>query len=608
MQDWSRTVSCRMFSQQRVQRTVFVLLVIVAASGRASERQTPLRTPERGADLLSLQFAVVGPDGSPVTDLRADEVRVRVGGRERDVRALQLIALDPRGQDAAVPDPFGTNAMSRAGRTMVLAIDEDSFRPGLEGPLRQAVDALIAGLGSEDRLALVTMPYGGVRVPFTREHARVASAFSKIVGQAPASETGSELACRTGRTLESLISFLEKIGVRDEPATMLFVSAALAAPRRDAVTALAPGRCELQEHLFARVAAAAGAARTLFYVIRPGDAPDRGASVQRETSIGSDNPLAGIEHLVGVTEGKLLALTGSSGTAMDRVLRETAGYYQASVDSHRNDRTGRSQRLDIRVMRRGVELRMLPEVTFARDSATAQSSPSLRDLMATAREFRALPLRASGFPALASDGQNLRVVVLAEPAEAAVKLASLAAVLFDQDGRVAGQWLATAEELQQVPAAGAMHVAPGPYRLRVAAIDTTGRSGTVDCRIMAEIVSSGTLKLGSLAFGLLRDGRFVPKLLFSNEPLAVAYLEMEGAPAGTRINAGLEIAQTLNGPAIVTVPLAIENAAANRYMATGSVPLGALPAGDYVVRAMVGLEGHPMTRVVRTIRKVPPAR
>ncbi len=39
-------------------------------------------------------------------------------------------------------------------------------------------------------------------------------------------------------------------------------------------------------------------------------------------------------------------------------------------------------------------------------------------------------------------------------------------------------------------------------------------------------------------------------------------------------------------------------------IATGVVPIGTLPPGDYVVRAMIGLEGHAMTRVTRTLRKV----
>jgi hypothetical protein len=148
-----------------------------------------------------------------------------------------------------------------------------------------------------------------------------------------------------------------------------------------------------------------------------------------------------------------------------------------------------------------------------------------------------------------------------------------------------------------------MSVPPGAYRLRVAAIDTTGRSGATDYDVVAEVVRSGPLKLSSLVLGLSRGGSFAPRLQFTTEPLAVAYVELEGAPAGARLSAGLEVAQSPNGPALVTVPLSIENTGENRYAATGAIPLGALPAGDYIVRAMIGLEGHPMTRVVRTIRK-----
>jgi hypothetical protein len=83
---------------------------------------------------------------------------------------------------------------------------------------------------------------------------------------------------------------------------------------------------------------------------------------------------------------------------------------------------------------------------------------------------------------------------------------------------------------------------------------------------------------------------------------------MTGAPAGARVNATLEISQTPNGPAMVSVPLTIESGGADRYVARGAVPLGALPPGDYIVRAMVGLEGHPMTRVTRTLRKAIPAK
>lgn len=587
------------------------VLVTCLAVTHPTGQAVPQKPAERGADLLSLQFAVVMADGTPVADLQAGDVKVRIGSRERPVRSLQLVSLS--GTSAAgsaaieIPPPFGTNASSKAGRTMVLAIDEDSLRAGREAPLRAATDQLIAGLGSGDRVALLSLPFGTVKVAMTNDHSRLRLAMSQTVGQAASSETGSEMACRTRRTLEALAAFLESLGVREDPMTMVLVTSALAAPRRDAVTALAPGMCELSENLFNRVATAAGAAHAQFYLVRPDDGSERASSVQVQSSIGSDNPLAGIEHLAGATEGKLMALAGSSGSAFSRILRETSAYYVATVDPDRNDRTGRPQQLDIRVARKDVELRSQARIAFSADPATAKvAQPSVRDMLTTLKVFRDLPLRAAGFPALASEGQNIRVVTLAEAIDPDVKLASMGAALFNADGKLTAQWVATAEELQRAPVVGAMSAPPGGYRLRVAAIDSSGRSGAADYEVTAEIAQSGPLKLSSLVLGLSRAGGFSPRLQFTTEPLAIAYVELEGAPAGARVSAGLEVSQSMNGPALVTVPLTVESAGNNRYSATGPVPLGALPAGDYVVRAMIGLEGHPMTRVVRTIRKAVP--
>jgi hypothetical protein len=580
---------------------VALLAVIVLAAPPVTGQQP--RPPERGADLLPLTFIAVSDDGRPVTDLRPDEVTVRLGGRVRPVRSLQFIAAEDEGAEP-LPPPFGSNAISHGGRTLALIIDEDSFRPGREAPLREAVDALVAGLNPTDRVTLVTMPYSGTRVPLTTDHSRVRTAMSQLVGQAPASQTGSELACRSRRTLETLANYFDQLGVRQDPMTVMFVTSALAAPRRDAAFALAPGMCELSENVFAQVATAAGAARAQFYIIRPGDVSDGGA-VQRETVRGSDNPLAGMDHLTGVTGGKLLSLTGSSGTAMERVLRETSAYYFVTLDAGEHDRSGRTQQLEVRVARRGVEVRSQPNVTFARpDPILAKyANPSIRDMVNTTIVFRDLPLRALAFPALGTENNEIRVVALAEPVDPQAKLESLAAVLVDQDNRVAGQWVATAEQLAERPVRGAMSVPAGIYRMRVAAIDATGRAGTADYDVTAEILRSGPLRLSSLVLGLSREGGFSPRLQFSNEPAAIGYVELEGPPSGTRVVATLELAKSMNGPSIVVVPLAISGAGGDRYVASGTLPLGAVPPGDYVARAVIGVEGQPVSRVVRTVRK-----
>ena len=566
---------------------------------------------ERGAALLTVDFSVIARDGATVPDLSAKEVSIRVGGRTRAVRSLQLLATAGAApDDTGLPLPFGTNHISDTGRTLALIIDDDSFVTGRETPLREAVEALIKRLSPSDRLSLINMPYGGVKVPFTTDHARVRSALNSIIGQAPPNETGSQLACRTRRTLESLAGYLDaQHGIRETPLTVMFITGGLAAPRRDAPVSMAPGVCELRQDLFREVGEAAGAARAHFYVIQPGDSMSR-PTIQETENIGgsnyrgSDNPIEGIEHLVGVTGGIMLPLTNNADGALGRVVRESAAYYSATIDADQSDLTGRVQQLEVKVSRPAVQLRALPHIAFAQRGPGARSAnPSVREMLSVSTVFRDLPLRTSGYAALEADGTSLRVVTLTEPVDAGVKFASLVAALFDREGKLVSHWTATNEELQRSLVIGAMPAAPGAYRLRVAAIDTAGRSGTADYELEAEVVQTGSLKVSSLILGLSRDGSFSPRLQFSTEPAAIGYLEMYGGAPGTKVSSALEIAATLNGPPLAVAPFAVEAAGPRRYIATGAIPIGALPPGEYIVRALVGIEGQALTRVIRTLRK-----
>ena len=113
--------------------------------------------------------------------------------------------------------------------------------------------------------------------------------------------------------------------------------------------------------------------------------------------------------------------------------------------------------------------------------------------------------------------------------DAGTKLSTLVAALFDRDGKLVSHWSATAQELERFTVVGALPAEPGLYRLRVAAIDSTGRAGTADYEFEAETVRTGPLRLSSIILGLSRDGSFQPRLRFTDEPVAIAYFEMDGA-------------------------------------------------------------------------------
>ena len=104
--------------------------------------------------------------------------------------------------------------------------------------------------------------------------------------------------------------------------------------------------------------------------------------------------------------------------------------------------------------------------------------------------------------------------------------------------------------------------------------------------------------------GVSRGGSTTPLLEFGAEPTAIAYFDIYGGTAGLPLSARVELARDIDGAALVTLPLAFTRADAGRVVASGTLPLGALPAGDYVVRGVVRLESGETGRVVRTLRKV----
>jgi VWFA-related protein len=579
-----------------------------------AQQKPPAPSGERTRGLL-VDFLAVSPEGMPVTDLTAADVTVRINGRVRPIQSLQLMRVAapsaPAGTAPAaapvtpLPPPYGANrhSSSATGRRVVVAMDNDSFRAGSEGPFREAVNGLIAELTPRDQMMLVTMPYGGIKVPFTDDHGRIRTALAGLAGQRAQNESGSDMACRTRRLLESLTGFLDTLAGTESPVTVVFFTAGMAGPRRDALAGMAPGRCELEVRTFQAVATAAAAARAGFYIVHPDDLP-RSNPALGTSPLGSDNPLEGIENLAGVTGAQRLPLLAVGRAALAPLARETSAYYVAEIAPEQSDYNGESRRLNVRVARPDVTVRARPAIAFAAPPPLSpkRTPPTVHQMLLVTEELADLPMRVSGFTMQGQDGK-VKVIAVAESADPSAILTHAALALVDGAGRVVAQ--STARDAAEIPLANAMLVAPGTYRLRVAATDTSGRSGTADTQVVAELTPVGPLTLSSLVLGLSRDGQLTPQLQFGAEPVAIGSFEVYGiAPPDLRVSAVLEVSRSVDGPAIVSSRLALERAAEDRLVATGAVPIGALPPGDYLVRATIGIENGPSARVMRTIRKV----
>lgn len=591
----------------RVPAAIVVALAVLASDrpDRVLARQSQVASERPSGP--TVDFVALDADGSPIADLQSSEVEIRVGDRVRVVRALRRISAAPASTTngtSHVPPPYGTNDDVAAGRRFVVVIDQESFAAGRESLFRNAIDGLLTQFSAADRAMVAALPFGGVVVPFTSDAARIRLAAGRVAGQGSRSETGSDLACRTRRFLESLEGMLKQQGRQSSPQTLILFTAGLAAPRRDAPMGLQPGMCELPVDLFRHVASAASAARANLYVMQPVDVGMR-ASLPRPTpggvgDIGSDNPLEGIEHIAGVTGGTRLSLDATGTGALLRVAKESSAYYVAELEPVSGEVFGRSRPLGVRVSRRGVAVRARPEITFTDTASAEVARPIVSELLASTNAVADLRLRVDGFTVRDPDGK-LRVGVLLEPADASATIASAGAILLDGAGRVAGRW--NASDPSERPLLGAMSASPGTYRMRAVAVDTTGKPGAAEIEIDVGLTAVGGLSLGSLLLSVSRAGSTSLQLEFGSEPTARASFDIYGGTAGQRLSATLEISRSVDGAAIATVPLALTRADDTRVVATGTVPLGALSPGDYVVRGIIRLEDGTTGRVVRTLRK-----
>lgn len=600
-------------------RSIILVAMVTAATATIPARIALPEDRQRrfmaGVELVTADFVAVDANGQPVTDLTAADVSIRIDGRNRTVHSLQFVPMARPGGESgfapAVPPPFGSNALADAGRAFVLAVDDESFRPGGEQPMRQAVGEFLKGLSANDRVALVTVPHGAMQSDLTADRDRITSALMTVVGRAPQRLNASDEACRSRRTLEALEGLLTGLREARSPTTVLFFSSSLLGPRRDALVNAPPGACEVKREDFERVGESASAARVQFYVVMPTEVlPDPiYEAANLNAASGSANPMEGLEHLQGVTGGHRLTLATSQERPLDRILRETSGHYLLSFEPEPSDRNGEHHGMEISVNRPGVTLRSRPSVAIA-EAAPDNAMPTLTpmDMLREATVYRDLPVRTTAYTSRGPTAGELQIIAVAEAIEPTAALAAASVGLYDAQGRLTAQWTAEPADLGRRAVMAALSAPPGTYRLRAAAVDESGRTGTADTEVRVELTEAGGLQLSSIVLGVSRPdtagASFQPTLEFTDQPVATALVEIYGGQQGVRVAALVELARTVDGEPVLKLPLAIQpTSQADRFQGIGAVPIGNLQPGDYVVRVIVGLEGQAGGQVVRTIRK-----
>lgn len=198
----------------------------------------------------------------------------------------------------------------------------------------------------------------------------------------------------------------------------------------------------------------------------------------------------------------------------------------------------------------------------------------------------------------------VRLAVTLESPDADTTLSGAMVGVFDAEGRMVSGLEMSSEALTRRPVVATLPVPPGTYRVRLAALESTGRAGSAEQQVDAFLTPIGALHASSLMIGLSRAGAFVPQMAFTNEPTAFGLLELYGTFV-TPPRVTFEIAATANGPAIETMPGLVEPTSdRTRSLVTTVLPIETLAVGDYVVRATITPDGASSGRVTRVLRKI----
>lgn len=557
---------------------------------------------------IRIDFRAVTADGKPVTNLEPSDVTLRIGGRPRTITSLDLVeaASGAPGPEGPATPAFATNASGTdGGRTVVLVVDDDSVEIGREEGLKRTLTRIVEGLAPGDKVGLFsTRRTGGTSLAATTDHAAVQQAIDGFRGHSGA-ETDQDFQCRTLATLQQLQSIIGN-ATGQTPTTVAFFSAAMKQPSDEAakmvtqMSDVAPTLCRLPPRSFEDLTGPLAGSRAHVHV----------AHVAEGTSRTITDAAFGVESVAGVVGTETLRLTGDGEAVAQRILRESAAYYMATIAPDPSDKGGAAQRLELSATREGVRVLSRPSVTPMRlagaPTAARSGKTSPRDMIRTADAFRTLPLRAAGYASRNQGDDRMRVIVLFEPDDPTTKLASAMVGLFSTEGKLIAQWSSQDADLASSPSRAVLAVAKGEYRMRVAAVDAKGRSGAVDQQLHADLTTAGPISLSTPLLGPIpTSGGFSPKLLFDASDVGVVtYIEAYAVPAGANVTAMLELARTEDGEALGTTEAQVRPGASDEHrLIVGGFSIDTLEPGDYVVRTVINIDGKPVGRAVATMRK-----
>ena len=613
-----------------------VRVLIAALVAAATLQSQP--TFRSGVDLIRLDVSVVDKTGQPVSTLLPEDFSVRIDGTVRKVSFVRFYGAPTPPVAAAGPDApaaFFTNVSRMPGRVVVFVVDLESIKPGAEKLVLETAGKLLDGLGPSDSAGLIPLP--GKSVDLTRDHARVRTALTSLRGFAPRSdhrrtlspgeaeafERGDRLTisdvvereCRPGEVecRRELADIAKQILVEANRRilsvlpTLTAVNAALQnieAPKSVVLLSGGLAFTEQGRSRFVDLQQRSAESGVMTYVVQleqpEGDAGNRRTAAG--TSSRSDMML-GLQNIAGATDGDFFAGVGKAVGVFDRIETAIGHSYQLGIEALPQDADGRRHRIDVQVKRSGLTVKTRKELSI---SSTKRPPRTPVDVLALPTDVEETAIAASAYSFRGEETSTLKVILLLELlGHTASEPAPTYAISITQGDRVVFE---TADELTPSSSGGARAVvatqlAPGKYRLRTAALDSSGRAGSLDTPFGVGLRQAGEFQFSDLLLGTSAE-QFTPAThlqsgtpltamleLYTADPLLFADVNVE-----LELRKGTDVAVVGRGTAHV-----METAQDRRRVAEGRLTLDRLDPGLYSLSAIIRKGAVPVGKVTRTV-------
>jgi len=630
---------------------LFVAATLAAQeqSGAGTQAQQP--TFRTGVDVITVDVGAVDSRGQPVIDLHAPEFTVKIDGQPRRVITADLVKYNytpdtglprrPAPKRQEFETLFTTNITQPEGRMIMIAVDQMNIRPGAARPILDSAARFLDKLNPADRVAFVSYPEPGVVVDFTGDHQRVRLAMQKVIGTQSRfvgrrniglveaidiAQKGDDRRMQevTNRECRGLVDMALEQCMRDivdESNSILWTT------RRDTEASLRGLRDWLQ-HL-----GQTEGQKTLIMLSEglvtdsPADLEDvvrmamRGRisvnvllmDVPRSDATQGPLPptftedrelqIRGLNDLASLSRGSIFQVVGTADRAFDRLASEISAYYLLSVEQAPTDRDGRNHRIDVSVQRRGITLRS--RQAFVLDPTGGRKTPdeSLVESLRSPLGVAGVPLRLTTF--IYQDPKavgKVRIVMAADVGQPGTPSGqyTMGFIVVDDQGRVVAS---RSEKPKLEPLEGrtnaslsyldSVTVEPGVYEVRLAAVDSQGRHGSVVRDVnawkmageeftYADLVVNHAATAGS---GLRPDVE--PHV---DADGVAAYMELYSTSEETfkNVSVNFEIADDDSAPALLAIPVELKTGAQPTWrVAQGFVGAEPLPSGRYVARARI---------------------